>query len=131
MGLGLHEAEAPDMVGILRSQPDTALGISEVYCVAIDHLNAKEIRKLRLSLNRLAETGTWDYLELKIEMQDLAAEFGTDFSIPGFDTSELDIILQDDLDTAHLAAAERVPTIQQKAVIDGQAAPTLEFPVPL
>ena len=103
--------------GHLVIEAATALGLREIPCVVIDHLSPPDIRRLRISLNRLAETGVWDFPELKLEIQDLAVELGDDIVIPGLDHAELDLILQPDSgDNTSLTADEAVPDIEQIAV---------------
>lgn len=103
--------------GHLVIEAAKSLGLQEVPCIVIDHLSPADVRRLRISINRLAETGTWDFPELKVEIHELAVEFGESFDIPGLDPAELDLILQEsDGDPATMAADDAVPAIQQKAV---------------
>jgi DNA modification methylase len=103
--------------GHLVIEAAKSLGLQEVPCIVIDHLSPADVRRLRISLNRLAETGTWDFPELKVEIQDLAVEFGEKFEIPGLEPAELDLILQvEDDDAAKMAADDAVPAVQQTAV---------------
>ena len=103
--------------GHLVIEAAKSLGLQGVPCIVIDHLSPADVRRLRISLNRLAETGTWDFPELKVEIQDLAVEFGETFEIPGLEPAELDLFLQvEDDETAKMAADDAVPAVQQTAV---------------
>ena len=70
---------------------------NKVPCVDVSHLSDEKVRLLTLTLNRLAETGTWDLPELKLELAELQiAEI--DLTLSGFTMPELDIILSDAAD---------------------------------
>ncbi|CAN5123194.1 hypothetical protein BH10PSE7_BH10PSE7_31410 [soil metagenome] len=73
-----------------------AAGIEEVPCLIVGHLSKREIRALRISVNRIQEKGTWDFDALSEELKELAAEFGPDLHIPGIEFPELDALLLDD-----------------------------------
>lgn len=68
------------------------LGSSEVWCVAIDHLDQDERALLHVALNRIGECGDWDFEllgPLLVELDDIGIELtDTGFSLP-----ELDIIM--------------------------------------
>jgi DNA modification methylase len=88
------------------------LGMKTVPAVRISHLSEDDQRAFILADARLSEHARWDPEILREEIQyftDLNIEF--DFSVVGFDTSEVDIILEstekqilDDL-TGHLRQA--------------------------
>lgn len=69
-----------------------ALGIETVLCVVVDHLSPAELRSLRVTLNRTAETGAWDFEVLAEELRDLDAA-DEDLGGLGFEEAELDAIL--------------------------------------
>ncbi len=48
-----------------------ALGVEKIPCVVADHLGPEAQRLLRLAINRLGETGSWDFDELRVEFQEL------------------------------------------------------------
>ncbi|GHE05228.1 DNA methylase N-4 [Defluviimonas sp. 20V17] len=73
------------------------LGITEVPTIALGHLTAAERRAYVIADNRLAELAGWDREILKIEFQALAElELDFDLEITGFDTAELDLLLDDE-----------------------------------
>lgn len=93
------------------------LGIKEIDCLIVDHLSPVDVRRLRISLNRLAETGTWDFPALKDDVRALAREFEGPISIVGIDPDEMDLLFQDDdLEAAQMAADDMVPAITQEPV---------------
>lgn len=71
------------------------LDLPEVPCVRISHLDDKQLRLLRLGLNRIAEKGVWDIDELRIELVELG-ELGCNLDVTGFSPQEIDIILLDE-----------------------------------
>ena len=73
------------------------LGADRAPCIIVDDLPTREVRRLRLSLNKLQETGWWDDDELRIEIKELI-EFDGDFEIPGFELPEIEAIMFGDDD---------------------------------
>ena len=76
-----------------------ALGIETIPCIVVTHLNAEEQRLLRLALNRTAETGEWDFDELRLEFKELI-DLGCDVVDSGFELAEVDALLLDDEELA-------------------------------
>jgi hypothetical protein len=72
-----------------------------VPVIRIGHLSETEKRAFIIADNKLAETAVWDPDVLRSELQvftDLNIDF--DFSAIGFETAEVDIILENDIDGA-------------------------------
>ena len=93
------------------------LGVTSIPCIITDHLKSGDVRRLRIALNRLQETGSWDFEELAIEIKELAIEFGNDFNIPGLSTDIIDQFLLDDpAGTALSPALNATPSIAETAV---------------
>jgi hypothetical protein len=79
-------------------------GIPEIPCIKVDHLNANELRLLRVALNRTAETGAWDAEALRVEFEELTL-LGEDIVVTGFAMAEIDaVLLEDDDDPDDLEA---------------------------
>lgn len=78
--------------GYVRVEAARRLGMSEVPCIDIGDMPEAKARMLAITLNRIAETGTWDPQELKLELGELKIE-GLDLTISGFSSQELDIIM--------------------------------------
>ncbi len=91
------------------------LGIAEVPCIVIDHLDESELRLLSLALNRIAETGDWDYDALQAEFEDLTA-LGEDVVLAGFEMAEIDALLLDDDVEAGDAESDVIPALGSVAV---------------
>lgn len=77
------------------------LGMVEVPTIGLAHLSPAERRAYVIADNRLAELAGWDREILKIEFQAMA-EMDLDFEleITGFETAELDFLLDDETDIA-------------------------------
>lgn len=90
------------------------LGIAEVPCIVIDHLDANELRRLRLSLNRIAETGAWDIEALRLEFEELTV-LGKDLLTTGFEMAEIDTLLLEDCDEVGDAELDAPPSPPQIA----------------
>jgi DNA modification methylase len=71
------------------------LGVTEIPCIVIDHLDANELRLLRIALNRLGETGAWEVDALRIEFEELTL-LGEDLVLTGFEMAEIDTLLLED-----------------------------------
>ena len=95
------------------------LGLTEVPTLEIDHLSPAEIRAYRIADNRLAELADWDSELLALELGELAGmDLDFDLEVTGYETAELDFLLDsagdterpDPLDDFPTAAVERPPT---------------------
>lgn len=73
------------------------LGIDQVPVIALAHLTEAERRAYVIADNRLAELADWDQEILAIELQALSdMELDFDLEITGFETAEIDLLLDDD-----------------------------------
>ncbi|HYA73813.1 MAG TPA: DNA methyltransferase [Roseiarcus sp.] len=100
----LIDAEGTIVEGHGLWEAAKALGVAELPCIVVDHLDQTELRTLRIALNRLGETGAWDPDALRFEFDELIV-LGVDLVETGFETAEIDgiMLLDDDED---LGAAE-------------------------
>ncbi|MCG7519498.1 DNA methyltransferase [Ruegeria sp. Ofav3-42] len=91
------------------------LGAVEVPTVELAHLSDAERRAYVIADNRLAELAGWDRDILKIEFQALEElELDFDLEITGFETAELDLLLDyDDEETADPADEVPEPDAEQ------------------
>jgi hypothetical protein len=84
--------------GAARVEAARSLGLERVPCVRIEHLSDNEQRVLRLAIDRLGETGSWNLEALKIEFEELILA-DTPIEISGFSLDEIDqIVLGDGAD---------------------------------
>lgn len=82
------------------------LGLPDIECTIIDHLSKDELRLARIALNRIQETGEWDLGELSLELEELDLA-GMDLGLSGFNSTELDLVLNQGAALADLD--KRVP----------------------
>jgi DNA modification methylase len=84
------------------------LGIDEVPCIRLAHLNENQKRAYVIADNKLALNAGWDEEMLKLEIKDLElSEF--DISLLGFDAEELENILDEPETTEGLTEDDEVP----------------------
>ena len=77
-----------------RLEAAKIIGLAEVPTISVSHLTEAEVRAFRIADNRLAELGNWDDEALHIEFSFLA-EIDLDLpEITGFETAEIDAILE-------------------------------------
>ena len=96
----LVDAKFEVVDGNVQLEAARQLGLETVPCIRVDHLSATEIRQLRVTLNKLQETGGWDQEVPRLEFEDFL-EINSDISFTGFEIAEIDNILK--IDTAHLS----------------------------
>ena len=85
--------------GDARVQAAERLGMPTVPVIRVGHLSSSEKRAFIIADNRLAEIAAWDPAILRGELQfftDLNIDF--DFSVLGFETAEVDGILDNTAD---------------------------------
>ncbi len=97
-----------------RYEAAKALGLTSVPTVVAGHLSDAEVRALRIADNKLAELSDWNEAALQIEFAELTdlsldGELDFDLDITGFETPEIDIII-DGTDEATKTEAESVET---------------------
>jgi DNA modification methylase len=74
------------------------LGYDEVPAIELAYLSEAERRAYVIADNRLAELAGWDREILAIELQALSEmELDFDLEITGFETAEIDLLLDDDI----------------------------------
>lgn len=83
--------------GHIRLAAALRLGADSLPCILVDDLPEIEIRRLRLSLNKLQEAGDWDRDALRVEIGEIL-EIGGDFQIPGFELAELEALCAEPAD---------------------------------
>jgi hypothetical protein len=83
------------LTGAARVLAAERLGMKTIPIIRISHLSAAEKRAFIIADNKLAEMSAWDPDILRSELEfftNLNIDF--DFSVIGFDTAEVDIILE-------------------------------------
>jgi DNA modification methylase len=90
------------LTGAARVLAAERLGMKTIPVIRIQHLSEAEKRAFVIADNKLSEIGVWDSDVLRSELQsfnDLDIDF--DYSVLGFETAEIDIILESSADDAN------------------------------
>jgi len=97
-----------------RIEAAKLLGIGEVPTIRLDHMTEAQKRAYVIADNRLAENAGWDRELLALELQYLSdLDLNFDATITGFDTPEIDVLIQEiDLDGTS-DRADEVPEIDE------------------
>lgn len=103
----LIDAKRGIVAGHGRVAAARTLGMTEVPTIQIAHLTDAERRAYIIADNRLAELAGWDREILALEFNALSdMDFDFDLEITGFETAELDLLLDNDLSEANNPADE-------------------------
>ena len=70
-------------------------GMSDVPTVRVDHLTPVQLRAYVIADNKLAENAGWDRDLLTLELQELSAELNFDVTVTGFETAEIDLLIEE------------------------------------
>ena len=86
------------------------LGLDRVPVIQLDHLSEAQKRAYVIADNRLAEKAGWDQELLVLELQGLL-EFDLDFDveITGFETAEIDLLIEGLADQSEEDQADALP----------------------
>lgn len=91
--------DAKDVViaGHGRLEAAKLLGMTEVPTICLDHMSEAQIRAYVIADNKLAENAGWDNDILAIEFEYLSElELDLDATVTGFETAEIDLLLDND-----------------------------------
>ena len=98
------------LCGHARVEAAQQAGMTAVPAIRVDHLSEIQKRAFTIADNRLAELASWDEALLKKELRFLTeCDIDFDFSAIGFETPELDIILNGS--TSADAGDDKLPTV--------------------
>jgi hypothetical protein len=90
------------------------LRLGHVPAIRLAHLSEHQRRGLRIADNKLAELGSWNLENLALELKELtspALELDFDASVLGFDTVEIDQILEADRRGDRTEVEDEIPKI--------------------
>jgi DNA modification methylase len=108
----LVDAESRIIAGHGRVEAAKRLGHTSVPTIRLDHMSDAERRAYVIADNRLAELAGWDREILKIELQALdALDLDFDVESTGFDTAELDLLLDDRVEATKPDPADEIPPV--------------------
>ncbi|HET7086957.1 MAG TPA: site-specific DNA-methyltransferase [Rhizomicrobium sp.] len=87
-------ADGGIIAGHGRAEAAKLLGLQQVPTLRVDHLSEAEIRAYVIADNKLAENAGWDKDLLALELKELSIELDLEITLTGFETPEIDILLQ-------------------------------------
>ncbi len=103
------------VAGHARLEALKLLGRKRVHIIRLEHLTEAQVRAYRLADNKLSENSSWDVEILGIELRELAElDVDCDISIPGFQTGEIDFLVQN-LDEGGSEEGDEIPEIDETA----------------
>ena len=88
------------------------LGMEDVPTLRVDHLTPAQVRAYVIADNKLAENAGWDRKLLALELQELSTELDFDVTVTGFETAEIDLLI-DELNEVDAVAGDQVPEIDR------------------
>ena len=107
------------VVGHTRLKAAEQLGLTEVPVVIAENLTPEQVQAYRIADNKTGEIAEWNYDLLPIELRDLQ-EKDFDLSLLGFDTDELDRLLNGSSEENVVAEgetdADAVPHVPEEPV---------------
>jgi len=78
-----------------RVEAAKLVGMRDVPTVRVDHLTPAQIRAYVIADNKLAENAGWDRELLTLELQELSVELNFDVTVTGFETAEIDLLIEE------------------------------------
>lgn len=88
------------------------LGMDDIPTLRVDHLTPAQIRAYVIADNKLAENAGWDRKLLALELQELAVELDFDITVTGFETAEIDLLINE-LNEKAEDASDLIPEIDR------------------
>ena len=101
------DSEMVVIAGHTRLKAAERLGLTEVPVIVADNLTHEQVKAYRIADNKTGEIAEWNYDLLPFEIKDLQ-DANFDLSLLGFDTDELDKLLNGDADK-QVATGETEP----------------------
>ncbi|MEI8390221.1 MAG: DNA methyltransferase [bacterium] len=97
------------------------LNMQQIPVIKLSHLSDAQKKAYRIADNKLTENGEWDFDLLKIEFEDLShLELDFNLDITGFDTADIDVMLDDTLTRKEVKLDEKanaVPFISANEIV--------------
>jgi DNA modification methylase len=108
----LVDADGRVLAGHGRLTAAREVGMTEVPTICLDHLSDAEKRAYLLADNRLAELAGWDRELLVEELTELSKiDLGFDIDLTGFETGEIDLMIDGAAAPAKTDRADQVVTV--------------------
>ncbi len=111
-----------------RVEAAKLIGMNDVPTVRVDHLTPAQVRAYVIADNKLAENAGWDRALLALELQELSVDLNFDVTVTGFETAEVDLLIQDlneaapdEADEVHRSSLQSRDRQQRVRTWQGQA----------
>lgn len=105
------------LAGHGRYEAAKLLNLKSVPTILLEHLTEKQQRAYALADNKIALSAGWDPGILKIEFEELTAlDLTFDIEITGFDTTEIDLLLDESKSSESVDPADQIPAVAEQAV---------------
>jgi DNA modification methylase len=93
-----------------RIEAARLLGFEEIPTICLEHMTEAQKRAYAIADNRLAELAGWDRELLRVELAYVAElEIEFDLTLTGFETAEIDLMLDPEGTSSETAALDRCP----------------------
>lgn len=102
----LIDEENTIIAGEARVEAARRLGMTEVPVIVAHHWSAAQVRAYRLADNKLATLAEWNKEALAIELASIIELDETPIEILGWDTGEIDLILEEASDSSGSGSAD-------------------------
>jgi ParB-like chromosome segregation protein Spo0J len=113
----LIDQENVIIAGHGRVEAARYLGLDKVPTIRIEHLTEAQKRAYVLADNKLALNAGWDPEVLTIELQHLSTlDLGFDLEITGFETAEIDLLIDPPKAQTSIDPADQIPEIRSEVV---------------
>ncbi len=110
----LIDAEGGIIAGHGRVEAAKLLGLEKVPTIRLDHLSEAQKRAYVIADNRLAQLAGWDEELLAVELKYLSTlDLDFDVEITGFETAEIDILIENFAGDDQSDEADEVPELEE------------------
>ena len=105
------------LVGHGRCQAARIAGLEAVPVLRLSHLTAEQKIAFSLADNKIALNADWEMDQLKVLWQELVgAEINFDLEVTGFETAEIDLLVDGPTEPERLDRSDLLPPVQTEAV---------------
>ena len=105
------------LVGHGRCQAARIAGLEAVPVLRLSHLTAEQKTAFSLADNKIALNADWEMDQLKVLWRELVgAEINFDLEVTGFETAEIDLLVDGPTEPERLDRSDLLPPVQAEAV---------------
>ena len=114
----LVDVEGTIITGEARVEAAKRLAMPQVPVLVAEHWSDAQVRAYRLADNKLATLGTWDEDALAIELAAIIEIDEVGIELLGWETAEIDLILDGDTGTSANDPADACPELPKVAIAE-------------